>query len=326
MKSRSESPAIHKLRRLFSLVAIIHANPGIEMERLALLSGFKSQKLLQNALEQLMMFGIPPFSPADFITVYIDENRRVMLDFPLGLQRPLALTIAEWGALQKLLREELRFIQSGDKLSDQLSQILSRLAPIPVEIEDDDIVRKKRLFIQEALQDRLQLEFHYRTLSSRQPELRRVDPWALFQQRGSSYLIAHCHARQAPRFFHLERMQNIEILLLQQENAPSSDLQELMLNSPLFQKNPSGFSIQIAFSSELRAALEMRLPLEAVSIWAEAPEPLQGWLTARSKVQDSIWLRSLLRGFGTQALLLSPRHLQESFLKELEKIRMPLPL
>ncbi len=326
MKQQAESATIHNLRQLFSLVALIHANQGIEMERLASLAGFQSQKELQKALERLMMFGIPPFSPADYITVYIDENRRVMLDFPLGLERPLALTAAEWGALQRLLRQELQFIQSGDMVSDQLAKLISRLAPIPVEIENNDIVQSKRLLIQEALQDRLQLEFYYRTLSSQQPELRRVDPWALFQQRGSSYLIAFCHTRQAARFFHLERMQNIEILLLEQENAPPKNLRELIKNSPLFQENPSGFSIRIAFSPQLRSALELHLQLKDLGQWQEAGTAQKGWLTAKSKVQDSIWLRMLLRSLGPQIVLLSPRHLQESCLQELEQIRLPLPL
>ncbi len=337
------------LRRIFSLVPLIFNNQGIALKDLQKLSGCASMKQLRQDLDRLMMFGVPPFSPSDLITIYIDDDARVSLDFPQGLEQPLALTPAEWTVVQKIITRELEshtttasgVDSSGEE--DALREILKRISIVPVELEASDAVRTKRTLVQEALgsqatlstdrsddeDEACQLEFQYRTLSSREAELRRLDPWALVRHNGVSYLIGFCHTREAPRFFHLERMEQIELLDLPREHAPPSDLQDLLRKSPIFQERPDGFTVELAFAPDLRAALERTLRLsdvEALASTSDATE-LRGipahWMRGTCKVPESLWLRSILRGMGPSVVILSPEHLRDSIRGELDAFPIP---
>ena len=331
------------LGRIFSLVPLIYNKQGIELHKLQELAGFSGTEELLRSLERLMMFGAPPFSPSDFISVHVDDRERVWLDFPLGLERPLALSSAEWAAIQKLIRKELEFLTQEDPISESLRELLARIGDVPIAFETDEQFLSQRNIIREALADKLQLEFLYRTLSSKEAELRRVDPWLLFKSNGISYLIAYCHTRAAARCFLLERMQALEILEWKQEKQLPEDINIYLENSPLFPKEPKGFSIKIAFAPELLAHLRLLFHLQNIepffdlkkakgkktskskdfSSRAKAKTLEKQYLTASCKIQDSIWLRSVLRSLGTEIILIEPAHLRESYLKELETLPIP---
>ena len=341
----STPPSPQKLQRIFSLVPLVYSKQGIELHKLQELAGFESPEELLHSLGRLMMFGAPPFSPSDFISVHVDDRERVWLDFPLGLERPLALSSAEWTAIQKLIRKELEFVAQEDPISESLRELLARLGDVPIAFETDEQFLSQRNIIREALADKLQLEFLYRTLSSKEPELRRVDPWLLFKNNGLSYLIAYCHTRAAARCFLLERMQNLELLEWQQEKLAPKNINEYLENSPLFQKEPKGFNIKIAFTPELLANLRLLFHLHNIKPYEikkqkgksgrlgkasdrERQNPKTEnskvqWLTAQCKIQDSIWLRSVLRSLGTEIILLEPTHLRESYLNELATLPIP---
>ena len=321
-----------KLKRLLDLIPLLHANQGITLTELKSLAGFRRRADLIEGLEKLMMMGVPPFSPADFIDVFWDDEDRVYLEFPQGLERPLALTPGEWAAVQKALAREREVVGAGRK-AREVSGLMGRFSAVPVVDEDTGPFQSKRALVEEALNDRLQIEFHYRTLSSPEPEIRRVDPWLLFQHRGVTYLIAHCYLREAPRHFHLERMENLEILDVAQTTGAPADLPELMKDSPIFRDRPIGFTVELAFRPELGAPLEQYFRMETLGPFipdathpheaSAAREYFAGWLKGRCKVQESIWFRATLRSLGPGTLILSPAHLRETYRQDLERIPEP---
>lgn len=333
LRRKTETPTGRNLRRMFSLVPLIFSNQGLHIKELQRLSAAESPRQLRQDLERLMLFGVPPFSPSDLITVYIDDDERVFLDFPHGLEQPLALTPGEWTAVQQAITRELNFLTeatAGDNREESLREILRRISAIPVELESADAMRSRRTLIQEALggdDDPGQIEFRYRTLSSKEAELRRVDPWALVKHNGVSYLIGYCHTRGAPRFFHLERMEQLELLDLARENDPPADLQSLLRESPIFRDKPAGFTVELAFAPGFRAALERTLRLGEIAPLAPAVQKRldlpADWLTGRCKVPESLWLRAILRGMGPDVVLISPEHLRESFAADLAEIPLP---
>ncbi len=317
------SPTEQGLRRIFSLVPLIYYHQGIPLEKLQKMAGFANEKELRKSLERLMMFGVPPFSPSDFISVHIDDRQQAWLDFPLGLERPLALSSSEWTTLQKMIRKELEYVSQDDLGALPLRALLGRLSEVPVVFEADDQVVSQRNLIEEAMQDKLQIELSYRSLSSKQGELRRLEPWLLFCHYGTSYMIAYCHTRQAPRCFLLERMQNLAILEQEQQHPIPENVYEHIANFSLFKKEPSGFQVKIAFAPQLLANLRSLLQLYDVQAWSGAESPYTSWLEASFKVQDSIWLCTTLRGIGDEVMLLEPKHLRESYAQELSEILVP---
>lgn len=346
-----------KLKRLLDLIPILHANPGISLAELKDLAGFRRRSELVEGLNKLMMMGVPPFSPADFIDVYLDDEDRVYLEFPQGLERPLALTPSEWAAVQWVLDREQGALGAGQK-AREVGGLIARFSAVPVADESGDPFQSKRELVEEALEDILQIEFKYRTLSSREPEIRRVDPWLLFQHRGVTYLIAYCYLRQAPRHFHLERMEDVEILDVEQTTRAPDDLDEFMKNSPIFRATPAGFTVRLAFAPALRPALEQFFRLNTLGPFEPdevaggpadvsneaAPEtdaPAGGapassapstrdyfrdWLVGECKVQESIWFRTTLRSLGPGSLILAPTHLRLAYAEDLDRIEVPEPL
>lgn len=308
-------PADEQLRRIFSLPPIICENQGIRLEELRAASGFETLKELRAGLDRLMMFGVPPFTPSDFITIYVDDDDRVWLDFPLGLERPLALTALEWAAVQQRAARE--------PAHERLRELLSRISTAPVEIEPGEINRGKRALIQEALTDQLQIEFRYRTLASREAELRTVDPWTLFQRGGVSYVIGFDHLRAAPRFFHLDRMDELDILNAPVSRPAPANLLEIVRNSPIFQTSRSGYTATIAFHPELRAALAGALDIDSITPWDPSDPARQGWLQAECRVRESLWFRQFFRGLGPLAVILAPSFLRAQFRADLDETPIP---
>lgn len=335
-----------RLRRLLRLPALICARQGITLDELARLAEYRDVDALKRDLDQLMMFGAPPFSPADFVTVSIEEER-VFLDFPMGLDRPLALNAHEWAAVQRRLIRELEFRTSGDPVAEQLRSLLAQLDPAPVSIEPADIYAGKRNLIAEALHEGLQLEFRYRALSSREPELRQVDPWALLQHGAADYLIGWCHSRKDGRSFHLDRMDDLYILEAPVETSAPADLARMARESLIFRPGP-GISARIGFRSSVRSALEAELPLRDIremqpeerGLADIEPSAAGGdeergdekrsddgradrWLSAATSCPEGFWFRSLIRGFGESVVILSPEHLRREFGEELAQIPLP---
>ena len=206
-----------------------------------------------------------------------------------------------------------------------LRNVLGRLSEVPIDFEADDLVGFQRNLIEEAMQDKLQIEVSYLSLSAKQGELRRLEPWLLFTHSDITYLLAYCYTRQAARCFRLERMQDLQILEEKQQHPIPEDLAEYLSSSSLFQKELHGFQAKVAFAPELLAKLRCLLRLSHIQPWRQSRYGLSysSWLSASCKVQDSIWLRGVLRSLGASVILLAPAHLRQSYCQELDEIAVP---
>ena len=311
------------LFKLLNLVPVLHANPGIKVNELRKISGFENNKDLHDNLNRLLMFGTPPFSPDNFIEIYIDDEDRVFLNLPQGLERPLDLTSSEWISLHRVIEERLRFHASGEETNEHLSAVLARITQVPV-IQDTEFRNEgNRKILEEALEEKLQIEFQYRSLSSKEMEIRRVDPWALFHHRGVDYLIGYCYLRESVRYFHLERMKDIEILDMKQEAFPPENIHEILKKSPIFQDSPSGYTVEIAFKPELYPAMEWYFRIRETKKYTGENETMKEWLTAKCKVHEGIWFRHMVRSFGPDVVIVSPKYLRKAYREELDEISIP---
>ena len=202
MSNLNKRPATEDfIEKIFSLVPIIYNNQGITIANLLKKTSYKNRKDLEDAIDRLIMFGAPPFSPSDFISIHIDSQQKVWLDFPMGLERPLALTSNEWSLLQKIFEQEIIFVSKSNSNTEYLTETLATLGEVPIKIENDELINTHRNLIQEAMQDSLQITFLYKSLSSNEAEIRRVDPLYLFKNYSSNYLLAFCHTRNNIRLF-----------------------------------------------------------------------------------------------------------------------------
>jgi predicted DNA-binding transcriptional regulator YafY len=131
------------MKRILSLIPVLTANPGIRLADLQKLSGYQSKKKLQQDLEKVLYFGRPPFTPADYIDICIEEDR-VFLELPQGLDRPLELTIDEWALVQSLITQTLEFYTRERGSRSELASILEKMTRVPLALDYGPYTQKAR--------------------------------------------------------------------------------------------------------------------------------------------------------------------------------------
>lgn len=316
-KPAADSRFTRDMKRILSLIPVLTANPGIRLADLQKLSGYQSKKKLQQDLEKVLYFGRPPFTPADYIDICIEEDR-VFLELPQGLDRPLELTIDEWALVQNILTQTLEFY-TRERGSKELVSILEKMTRVPLSLDYGPYTRKRSILLR-CMEEHKQAEFHYKSLSALEAEIRRIDPWVVFSHHGSIYCLGYCHMRRSPRIFHLERMEHLEMLDAAQVARPAG-VREHLDKSIVFHSQDSGFSAGIAFEAAVEGSLAGVLPLRQI----EAMKGRSGWKQAQVKVRDSLYFRSVLRGYGPMVEILTPEHLRLSFISDLRQIPLPAP-
>ncbi len=309
-----------KVREMLSLIPLLYANQGISLDNVLPLSPYETKRDLTAALEHIMMFGKPPFTPSDFIEIFIDEEQKVFLNFPQGMERPLALKEEEARVLREVLTKYAE--ESSGKSGDIYPSLLKKISNIPVDTDSTTPFDARNRIIQEAIDEEFQIEFQYRSISSRDTIIRRVDPWALLYHGGAAYLIGYCHLREAPRYFHLERMEDIEILDLERISTIPDNLNDLIENSPIFKKNPGGIQVEAAFRYDTIRTAGSYFTIENSEPYRN-PGSEDQWFKSQFRVPDIIWFRLIMRSFGNGAVIIGPEHLVESAIQELKEIPIP---
>ena len=97
-----------EIQRILALVPWIVAHPGSAKTEIALRFGVTTQQL-DDDLALVLMIGVPPYSPGDYLDVEEDDEGHVTIRLADYFQRPLRLTPAEGLALLAAGRALPRF-------------------------------------------------------------------------------------------------------------------------------------------------------------------------------------------------------------------------
>lgn len=327
--SRQSSSRFEKnVKRVFALVPLIYNNQGIEFKNLMDLAGYNNQKDLQIDLDRLLLFGIPPYSPSDFITLHVEDDR-VYLDFPQGLEQPLDLNSAEWMALQKVIQSEREF-QSVDSMNTEIiNDLLQKISSIPLLLSSADQNREKRSLLKEALEDSIQIQFLYSSLASKEPELRRIDPWVFFEHKKSGYVMGFCHTRREARSFLLDRMSDFTLLDENIEKDCPVNIEQIISKTAIFDTSPKGFTVKLAFEKTLKRHLELILDIKDIQQINEDAinsDQTKGWLVGTTKINSSQWFLEVVKGLGSGACIIEPDFLREKMCQFLDEMEIPILL
>lgn len=312
-------PTPEKLKKLLSLIPLIHANPGIKIDRLMALSGYGNRKRFTEDLDALIMLGVPPFSPGDYVDITIEDDG-VSIDFPQGLERPLALTSEEWSYLITAIEENLSFRTSGGMDQEQLTELLERIGRSFIRFEKPPTADESRKIIEEALTRDRQIEFTYPNRKEGSIENRTVDPWAVVSHSGLVYMIGWDLHRQGSRHFRLDRAGEVRITEKDRSTRAPDDLQQIIRNSYILNPLESDEEAEIVFRSSVQKNLQRILNLKEVQ---EHPGR-EGWKKARCSIRDRAWFREVIRSFGETIQVLSPAFLREELLEEVKNLQQRL--
>ena len=260
-----------EIQRILALVPWIVAHPGSPKPEIALRFGITVEQL-DDDLALVLMIGVPPYSPGDYLDVEDDEDGNVTIRLAEYFRRPLRLTPAEGLALLAAGRALLAV--PGSDPDGPLATALAKL--------------------EDALAGRRRVEIEYWSAGRDDQTTRRIDPEVVFFATGEWYVGAYCHRARDERMFRVDRIRSVE---------PTGET---------FEPGATGFETGDVYTpraDDTRVTLELApaaawvaeaYPTEAVT------ERADGSLEIVLAVSERAWLERLLLRLGPDARAVAP--------------------
>jgi proteasome accessory factor C len=196
-----------QLQRVLAMVPWLATHRGVTKDEVA--ARFRiSRAQLERDLALVMMVGVPPYSPGDYISVDY-EGDTVDVWLAPYFTRPLRLTAAEGLALLAGGRVLLHVEGSDPEgpLATALATLEDALGAGEVTVELGRPPALDALRAAAARGDTLEIDYW----SAGRDELttRRIDPGPPFFAVGEWYTDAYCHLREEPRMFRVDRIRAV---------------------------------------------------------------------------------------------------------------------
>jgi proteasome accessory factor C len=225
------SNPVPRLRRLLAIIPLLQRRQGISLQELQDTLGV-SKRELKGDLDAIMLCGVPPYLPNDYISVFIDGDH-VTVEYADHFARPARLSLREALAL-RLAIERLPLPEDGPladaaiELLDVLDRVLRksgqgslRTLEGRIETARDQGLGERLALIDEAVAERRPLEFAYFNASKGKVKLRRVSAWGRGDHRGNQYFVALDEQADPPgqRHFRVDRMTQLQVV---RDGAPGA--------------------------------------------------------------------------------------------------------
>lgn len=293
---RGRPLAYERLRRLLFLVPFVSKNPGLPVEEVAAAVGLKKDELLEE-LDLLTFVGRPPFSPDDYIDVYVEDGC-VYVDLDQRLSAPPRLTASEGVALAAAAA--LLEPTPGGALHAALGK-LEQVLPPEARERARELARQLDLSthgpgslgqLTQAIAERRELTFDYAGVARGASERRQVRPLELYSHRGQWYLAAFCLARQGERLFRVDRITGLELTSTTFEPVEGA-------RTPRPGASTGERPVTVRFSPEVASYQQERFG-EGATLEAD------GSLVVTVPGDSERWLTRWILSFGGNATVLSP--------------------
>jgi len=210
-----------KLRLYLSLIPLLRRREeGLTIQEVADHLGISPQAAARDIPEALMVCGVPPYLPHDYISCYA-EGDRITVHFADHFKRPARLTLSEVAALLLALRalRPARGAPGASAVAGLLRKLEASLGTRDVKQltrrigsrrASEGIGRRLRL-LQQALDEHVAVDIAYYTQRRRAWSERRVRPYGLLEHLGHYYLVGKDSVRNRELSFRVDRMKTIEL-------------------------------------------------------------------------------------------------------------------
>jgi proteasome accessory factor C len=287
-----------EIQRILALVPWIVAHPGSAKTEIAARFGVTVDQLDED-LALVLMIGVPPYSPGDFLDVEEDDAGQVSIRLAEYFQRPLRLTPAEGLALLAAGRALLAV--PGSDPAGPLATALTKLEEaleLPGLVVD--VGEPERLApIRAAVGAHERVEIEYWSAGRDELTTRRIDPEVVFFATGAWYVGAYCHRARDERMFRVDRIRSV---------VPTGET---------FEPGATGFETGDVYtprSDDRRVTLE----LAPAAAWVAEAYPTEavtergdGSLEIVLAVSEQAWLERLLLRLGPDARAVAPAAVEE---------------
>ncbi|RNL79349.1 helix-turn-helix transcriptional regulator [Nocardioides marmorisolisilvae] len=302
-----------QLSRLLALAPYLQTRGEVPLSEVAADFGVTSAQMLKD-LRVLYLCGLPGFGPGELIDINVealesDPEGLVRIDNADYLARPLRLGSSEATALIVALRALLdsSTVASREVVERTLAKLetateegATPLVDVRVP-EPPPALKQARDSLARAITSDRQARLGYLVPTRDEVTERVVDPIALLQNDGKTYLDAWCHLADDRRLFRVDRITAVEVL-----DSPRAvpDLEPRDLAEGLFEASPDDLVVRLRLSPQMRWFAEYYPVLTT----AETPE---GGLEVTLAVSDERWLLRLALRFGGGLRVLEPADLDE---------------
>ena len=318
--------SLSRLERILLLVPYCVKHPGVSIGELAQRLGASDREILED-LNLLFVCGLPDYTPADLMEVFVDEDRVYirMADYfgrPLRLTRTEAIPLYVKGQALVNLLEGAANGKGGLRELAPLRAALDKLgrALLPQEGGVAELTKRIRVqlesgeaqwleLLRDAITQRRPIELEYYTYSRDALTRRRVEPHLVFASVGHWYMSGYCHLAQDRRMFRLDRIKSLELAEGGFEQPVDGEAE---LPPPLFYvPGPDDISVRLRANTEIAQWLSEYggafppLPVQS-------SKDVRGGkteLTFRTSALE--WVEKLLLRFGDEIEVLEPRELAE---------------
>jgi proteasome accessory factor C len=309
--------------RCLALIPLIREHQGITLEELSRLSRIPRQQIADELGAVLLMCGVPPYFPHDYIAFSLDGDR-VYIRFADHFRRPVSLNPLEALALKlacecvappgkappKAVANLLSKVEGAMSAEQrkQFRNLARRVAVREAPEPPSGIAARAAL----AVAERRVINLDYAAPGRSESRTREVHPYGLLARDGHWYLIGHdlSHERTLP--FRADRIRGLEYC------AERFEI-------------PDGFRLEDYAHGPLVAAEEDR-PLAVVRFrgasarWVRETAPggslveVSDGVLWRQGIGNEAGLARFIIGFGGDAEVLEPRSLRQRVAEALRAV------
>jgi proteasome accessory factor C len=318
-RRRSGGRTLTRLERILLLVPYCVRHPGVSIEELADRFGATTRDIVED-LNLVFMCGLPDYTPADLIEVYVEEDR-VWIRMADYFARPLRLTRSEAIPLYLKAHALLDLLESHDGRVpglEELSSLRSALGKLAVALlpqEGGVAELAKRIHVhletgearwlpllREAITSRQCVQMEYYSYSRDAITRRKVDPYLVFSSLGHWYVSGWCHLAVDRRMFRLDRIKSIE---LTDERFEPPEVVDELPPPTVYVPGPTDVPVTLRVSTRVAAWLaEEYLQIESAS-------DVEGGRELVFRTSQFPWLEKLLLQFGEDVTVVDPPELAQ---------------
>ena len=279
------------LQRVLAMVPWLATHSGVPKEEVAARFGVSLEQL-ERDLGLIMMVGVPPYSPGDYINIDY-EGDTVDVWFAPYFTRPLRLTAAEGFALLAAGRALLAVPGSDEQgpLATALDKLERALGVTEVVV---DFAAPEHLpAVRAAAEHGRRIEIDYWSAGRDALTTREIDPGPPFFALGEWYTDAFDHLRGEPRMFRVDRVRAVR------ETGTTFTPVPAAARGAVYNPRPDDRRVTLDLP-ESAAWIVESFPAESVE---ERPDGGQRVVLA---VSENAWLERLLLRAGPEARVVAP--------------------
>jgi proteasome accessory factor C len=282
-----------EIQRILALVPWIVAHPGSTRAEIAARFGMSSQQL-DDDLDLVLMIGVPPYSPGDYLDVDEAVDGGITIRLAEHFRRPLQLTPAEGLALLAAGRALLAVPGSDPDgpLATALGK-LERALDLPDLIVE--VGATKHLDeVRDAAARHERIEIDYWSAGRDELTTRMVDPEIVFFALGAWYVGAYCHRAEAERMFRVDRIRGLRMTDERFETEETG-----FESGEVYNPGPDVTTVTLRLTPAASWVAEA-YPTRAVT------ERADGGLDVVLTISEPTWLERLLLRLGPEAEVTDP--------------------